>query len=1041
MTALDDALAQSSIVFGPHPVKATWREYSNGDYLTNTDSISDLALDSDGSMTISHSLDDGLPDPVTMSTKDSASGQFKLGLVGRQGLKLGQSGFRTFVNTNSLTGSWNSDPTTKNLVVPLPSTTVQGDSLIAAVLVDSASANIYQTVADPKDQWTLLGSQTDGIYQLFVYYKRRQNITNPLLVLASDVSVNFLAHVLSFWGLSPSNGLVDYKAVQPTFLPEAGTVAAHSITATQPVTGYTVTFWGQASASGNMTTTGVTKFAGPAANGVQITSGISAFREAGSYTSTGTNAGTDSSVPMASITLQAYERPKMDARKYFSPFNTDSPVYNFDQDTAGVVSSIRTLTATGPVDTQMFSGQMQGVGINGHAGELQAISKTRIRMNRSIELPVVSGYREGLTLDWLITWLASRGSQFVGPSPNRYTRYWAPLHGSIHPHLSGPYPYSTGVFMNASGGPFGYKNMVSVTGPFLTGMYAEQTATRIQRIRLQSVGNFTGEPTDAFPHITEAGGPFRFDAMSQTCSRGRISFWVRGDAIVTPPSFSTEDLIAKAYIISSDASGSTNGFIICGIDQTRTPYIQMTTTTGGSALVTYAASGLLPTDGLWHFFGFWWDLAAGQARVNHNNTISSSNFWLTSGFNSTVDLPVFDGEGNSIVKLDALFHLPVAEFMYDAGFPDPVTSITPWADQYPIPVTSPGQSMTMRSTGQSLRALAGSQTVNCWDTLAELAQSSLSARRVNELDNLEFLPLSYFGETAQMTPVVVQDTRTNAGDLDITVDKSMIRNGVTVQFQDTRIDTNPTPVLKYNTSVEILPGTSIITFPLDRPCVELHGGNDFDNTNYKFINLTSGQIATPTTIPVQRHFVTMNTSADGSGTVLVEASVIASFSSADGQSVDIKFSNKTGASVFMANNGDQVPFLQIWGYGVTLADGYSSVSDANSKAIRGDRGLDAELDWIQDRSTAQDIAGKILNITARARPQLKLTVMGDPRRTPGQMITVNDSEGTGAAGNWRVLGVDHNVSGAQYTQDLSVVQALPAAVWDGADGWDEGVWS
>jgi len=1040
MTALDDALNSSSIVFGPHPLKAYWRESDNLDIDTNTGAIGNLTDQSDGTMLVAHALDDALPDPVTMTTDGNASGSLTAGLKGSDGVKLWQSGFRSFVNANSLTGSWNSDPTTTNLVVPLPNNAVTADSLIAAVIVNSATANIYQTVQDPKDQWEILGSVVDGTYRLLIYFKRRQSLTNPLLVLSSDVAVNFLAHTLAFWGLSPASSPIDFKSLQATFATEPGTVAAHSITAVQPVTGYTVTFWGQASATGNMTTTGVTKFAGPAANGVQITSGISSFREAGSYTSTGTNAGTDSAVPMASITMQPYERPPMDARQYFSPFNKDSPVYGYDRDTSSVLAWIRTLTASGPVDTQIFSGQMQDIPIQGRQATVMAVSKTRIRLNRTVALPVVSGFREGLTLDWLITWLASRGGQYAGPAPNRYTRYWAPMHGSIHPHLCSQYAYSNAVYFDASRtptGPWGYKNPTSVPGPFVSGMYAQQSSTLTKRIRLYTVADFPGEPTDAFPNLDP---PFQFDVFSQANSKGRICFWVRGDALATPIAYSTEDYVMQTFLTVSQSDTSTIASVILGIDgPNRRPFLQMGSVTPGNALVTYGASGNLPTDDAWHFFGFWWDFAAGTARVNHNGTISSSDFWATNGFNVVADLPSIDGEGGTYTRLDSIIHLPISEFMYDAGWPDPGTDPANWNDQYPSP-TSPGQSMLMRPTNQPLQALAETTAVNPWDTLADVAKSSLSAYRVNEQDKLEFLPLSYFGETAQMTSSAVQDTKTNAQDLDVIVDPTKVRNSITVEFEDTRIDTNPQPVGQYNTSIDLPRGESFIVFPLDVPCVEIHGAIDLDSLQYTIANLTSSQITTPS-LPVARHFMTINTNADGTGTVLPESSVFAQIVATDALSITIRFVNLTTTTAYLANSGNQIPFLLILGYGVRISEGYSTITDSKSVAIRGERGLETQLPWVQDRSTAEKVAGIMSGILARPRPQVGMTVMGNPLRKPGQLVTIADSEGTAAAGFWRVLGVKHNVNGPEYTQDLSLVQVLPAAVWDGADGWDEGVWS
>ena len=175
--------------------------------------------------------------------------------------------------------------------------------------------------------------------------------------------------------------------------------------------------------------------------------------------------------------------------------------------------------------------------------------------------------------------------------------------------------------------------------------------------------------------------------------------------------------------------------------------------------------------------------------------------------------------------------------------------------------------------------------------------------------------------------------------------------------------------------------------------------------------------------------------------MLSEASVSATIVGVGALSIDLQFNNRTGETAYMANNGNQVSFMLILGYGVRISDGYSTVSDPYSIMVRGDRSLDAEMPLIQDRATAEEIASLLTSQLARPRPQLKMTTTGNPLRKPGQLVTVADSEGTGAAGNWRVMSVSHNTSGAQYTNALSLVQVLPAAVWDGPDGWDEGVWS
>ena len=111
---------------------------------------------------------------------------------------------------------------------------------------------------------------------------------------------------------------------------------------------------------------------------------------------------------MAAVTLEIYERPTMTAKQWWSQFNTDSPIAAYSRDVPDVTALLRTLTASGGVDTKIFKGQMQGTPISGDDVTLQAISKARIRMNRSIQLAIVSALREGLNLDWVVTYLMAR---------------------------------------------------------------------------------------------------------------------------------------------------------------------------------------------------------------------------------------------------------------------------------------------------------------------------------------------------------------------------------------------------------------------------------------------------------------------------------------------------------------------------------------------------------------------------------------------------------------------------------------------------------
>lgn len=1042
MTALDDALNASSVVLGPHQLTAQWREAYSAEATANPqDSVTNLSRQFAQEMTVNHSLDDGLPDSVTMTGQNDAAGVLAASLNGTDPLVLASSGLRTWVNTQG-TGNWNSASATTAITIPIANAAF-GDCIFVAVVVSDNTATLMQMDPDPKNQWQYLGSVEDAPIAMHVYFRRRWHPEIPALSLTADKAVSYMGQSVIFWATSPSGAVVDYRVGESVFLAAVSSTTTHTVATQLKARGYQLAFWGSQSSVGTVTLSApLTRISGPALNGLVVTSGYLGLRDSGKSSFTGTVSPATAIMCMAALSIEVYERPEMDARQYFSEFNADSPVYGFDRDTAVVVGKARVNTATGPVDTTIFAGQMQTIQINGKQAELQAVSRTRIRMNVSVTPPVVSSLREGLKTDWFATWLMSRGSQFIGPSPNRYTRYWAPLHGSTHGHYEGSDSYNAAFtqFPPLASAAVGRKYPVSVPGPFSLGMFAQQTATQTDFIQVNPGNNLWMQNSSPFPHVTEAGGPFNNDIFSLANSKGRICFWVRGDVVANFPSYLQEDYIARFQLAVTSITGEILGWISMKIDSTGLASIIQGSDRAGFGTVTYAASGNLPQDGQWHFYGIWWDFAAGTAKIVHNGTESSSSGWAPQDTTGLAATDAASAARKDTILLNFHFRIPCAEVMVDSGMP---YAAGIWNDQYPAStLTAPGGTATMRNMSQPLNAIALPTTINVWDTLSELSRSTLSAIRVNESDNVEFLPLQYFGENSNMTSSAVQDTRTNSQDMQPYTDASKTRNVVTVQFNDTRIDTMQRSVLDFNTLLTIPPGTTILTFTLDTPAVEIHGDSTIAamNANYLFINLTSSQVSTPTW-PGDRHFITVNTVNDGTGTYLTDTQVNATFVETGAQYVTIQFVNKTTSAAYLVNNGSEVPFMRVLGYGARVSDGYSTARDSVATRLRGERGLDTELTWVQDRDTAAGLAGLLLGLLSRPRPQMTFTVVGDPRRKPGQVVTVVDSEGTQVSGLWRILAVQHNISGAQYTQDLVAIQQLPFAVWDGPDGWDEGVWS
>lgn len=1043
MTDLDDGLDTSAPVWTPPTLDVDWQEqFPNLYFSGNPDRINDLSEQMTGEFNVEHSLDDGLPDAVTMTTSADASGKATIPLNGRQGVVANTMGLRTAITQ---TGSAVSGFTSFGY----PSGALYGDYLLVAVTINDSTANFinYADPTSPYEQWKLLSETTDGAaLKLGIFGKRYWDGEGGFDCDFSVAGLNYSAVMVAAYarGLNP-NIWVDLvpQTVQSIGEPSGVAVSAH----TAPVVplrrrGFALSVWASATGVGPFT------YTGSGAEMVEVTTPLdlmvaaTALQTPGDFTLTATTTTTTTTVAMASIALEVADRPTMDARAFFSPFNQFSPVYGWARDTADAQLTFNVITPVGPVGTTLHKGQMASISVKGRQAEGTFISKTRLDLDKSLTLPVVFGNRENCSVDWLATWAMARGGQWVGPGPGPMCRFWAPLYGSTHAHYESRYAYSGATYYDSTGGPFGLKPPSVIEGPFLTAMYAQQTATRTEEIFLNPLRLDLTNPSEMPATNSSYDPPFlMYDQFSKASSQGNITFWMRGDPVASAPAYlsSGDDMIFRYNLYCQNAAGTFLGWVIVTIrssDRLINVYLGGDLTPGWQ--VTYASMGAMPTDGSWNFIGVAWDFAAGAVRVRKNGLETTNTTYASSGGTNVItQLPNTDaanitagGKFTNVVRS----HLPISDLQIEAGSPSYGNG---WGRFYPSPE---GMNATMRPTYQPILAVAESTPVKGWDLLSDLAKATMSAFRCNEVDNFEFLPLGYFGESEQMTPTVVADTEVNAGELDVVTDPSKVRNSVTIKFDETRVATQFSPILTLSSAIELVRGYTTITFALDEIAVEIHKQNFPFSADWILTNLTAAQITTPTTIPTDKHYFSVNTSQDGSGSVLAAGSITGQILSANASSITILFTNRTSKSGWIANNGDQVPFLRILGYPVTVVDGYTTQRDEGSITARRERSLDVEIPWVQDRGSATELAQLMVTQLARPRPEVSVTVMGDPRRAPGQLVTLNDAQGTQAEGNWRILKVVHNGNGPEYTQDLQLTYVPPTAVWDGLDGWDNAGW-
>ncbi|MET0418705.1 MAG: hypothetical protein ABW022_22040 [Actinoplanes sp.] len=1028
MSALDDAINSGAPTYLPPELRAFWTGLvvnSNENFVDH--GIGDLSEQLGQTFTVEHSLDDGLPDPVTFTSQNNASGAMTAELVGKPGQIATTMGLRTPMVF--------SGAGTDLFLENIPSDWEWGDRILIFVSVPAGGTMSF-TPDYPEDPQSIIRvSDTILSEPTLEVAAGMYNEAAAQVRIEFSGFTNYVVIATAIWARDVFGNPVPTRVADAQSVIQTGT----STTLTTPNVilnrrGYILSAFTQRDAAVGWTAQGGDTEIGEDTSFTNTMVAVSPLSDPGVYTRTGTLAGAFSKGVGVAIAIEIVDRVDMDAMRYFSPFNSDSPVAELDRDTASVFLSFPILTVDGPVSTDLFAGQMADIQLKGRRAELQAVSETRLKLARTVTPPVIRGPLSGANASWLYTWLMAQGGQFVGPAPDVLTRFWASGYGSLKGGLDGQNSYYIGFIYDQFG--FRGKTPTPVIGPDgnRLAIYAETTNER--QLRME----YNIRPSLVVPYHTEEQyevHDFVCDMLSYQNNMGSIEFYIRGDAVVTSSTnyvSSLTDLFRYDLNWKRNSDAYVYGQVRVGIRASdRALYVDMGDS-GGVGLVRLTTSLTLPQDDDWHFVAFSWSYFTGEARAK----VDGSNYsYAGAGFTTTdTNLPGRDSEydnGLNTLTNQILAHVPHCDIIIRCG---PPAHLSPFSIDNPNP-------FSFNATGRPLNIKMEAVTAvpeEAWDAIAGVARSGLASIRTNEEDAMEFLTLGYFGEAAQMTPTEIVDTQLNASELDVKRDPSKTRNVVTVQFNETRVDDKFSPVMESTTSIEIPRGTSFVTLALDIPAAEIHGAHPAHMASvWRLTNLTGAEV-TAGTKPAGVHFMTVNSVADGTGTYFTNTQVRATIQYADSHTVTIKFENFTTGPKFLTNNGDSVPFISIKGYAIRSAPGYVTARDTASVLRRRERSLDVEVPWLQVRAEAQQYASLLVAMLCRPRTEVSLTVMGDPRRKPGQLVTIADSQGTGAAGTWRILSVEHNRNDAQFTQDITIVQVLPPGLWDGPDGWDNSVW-
>jgi hypothetical protein len=1034
--SIEDAITSPTPVWVPPRVHTAWQPLwaYQGD-----GSRDDLTEQAGPTATVKQSFDDGLPDTVTLTSTNDAVASLNMDLLGRGPVIANEIGWRTAVSGSQFGAN-------DEVYAQWPADLEPGDLVITTFAVVPSVTTPIKTVDDmnaiPNDQrvsWLLSDfvdpSGAAGGVRIITY----ASIAPPgeagffFGLNIQDVPTNYRwAWVANAVYARRGAFNVGVRPGTPVTVDggNAGTISGLSVPLVAP-RGYIVTAFAtrDTTLTGTDTSMGNVISADPGSTDVRLLVQRSGIVGQGSYARNATKGATNDYSAGVGIPLIIADTPQMDARQYFSVYNDASPVAAFERDIAPVTYDFGVLTSTGPDYQRLFTGQMSDVPVKSRTAELLAMSATRIKMMKAVRPPVIWGAREGANLSWVLSYIWAQCGLFVSPRPSTWTRYWNPLHGSLREFI-GSGSNRTEQY-DATG-----TTTISPSwteGPYVLGMYGERTTVRTIRNIHEWQPSFMSVPPFTRDDIDPAAPR---DILSLNGGVGRWSMWVRGDAaeVALPYVDGAAELVNHNFVLFDSGITADRAAIVWGIRKSnRRLFVRLYDIAGNDT--TWESTLTLPSDGAWHFVSWSWDWAAGLVKARLDGTEQARVGAITT---STAILP--DSEWGYLTDTDPTgragtlrttfnYSIPAADAYLDSG-------IGVYTDPY-IPDLAFTPDVVTRTLDVAVEALIEPVAREAWAIMVDIAQASLSSYRTDELDRVCLLPLKYFGEDALMDPEdVVIDTRTNAEDPDVIRDPTRIRNNVTVEFNETRVDDTLSVLLEWSTSMIIQPGTTDVTFALDTTTVSI-------TANQQFRNLTAAEIAAgepfPTSFGNIIPLLTVNDNDAGTGNYMEAYQVSAIVVSFDSDSVTVRFKNNTGGRRYMVNNGSEVPFMRVVGYAVRSATGYATTSDPASIAKRGERALSVQVPYLQRRQDATMISGLLTAMLCGPTGSTKMTVFGDPTREPGQLITVADAQGTNISGTWRVTAIDHTRDGAEYTQDMSMVQQAPVAVWD-VSNWDEDVW-
>lgn len=1007
--AFQDAMDRGEVVWVRPTLLVDWLNDGYG----GDGSVDDMSPQVGTQFDVTHEFDDGLPSQITSSAGGSPVPVLTVGLVPAS--LVGAASIDTRTPTTAVNGAF----TDNEFDIVVPAAAVAGDYVVFPISIINTDATVVSVINAAGDlvALSLLSPPVVdvGVVSTTIYGKllSEDDLGDTWTVTLTNAT-QYAAALVPLFARTPAGGLATLRVAPAgiSLTPELSSSTSHTagpVTVAMPKA-VLIGIWSRNIASGTTWTppTGDTELAeAVGTHGVaNIAMAISASPTVtveGSYSKTATTSTATGSATMGLIAVEALQFDEVDAARYFSPFNVDSPVYGMERDVARIELEHGAITDDGTERIRLFTGQMADIPVRRGAAALLATSATRMALSRNIQPPAVAGYLRGANASWLVSWSLYECGIYVAPPPRDGCRWYAPMHGSLQPFLPNTSALVTSTNTETARCVRNYLRDVVLTETVRPEWVESEYLLGVDAY-LRFGDNLKAEVTS----IRLGDG---VDLFTQTASAGRVEMWVRGDPreVIQTPSPPT-----NMVEVSFQSTGSTH--VTCRI-VSLSSNIEISVNDGfGTFTLTHGST--FPADDEWHFVGFGW-------------SISGDKLWVRLDADTDTSTPAFNTANlGALEEWDADYprlvtYMPTSEVQITSGS-DANPDTVPWLNEGVFEPTA-----IVRRSWLELAAIAETTPREAWQILTDLAQSDLAAYRVDEHDRYQYLPRSYFAEDDQQVVGEAVTTQTKAAELEILADPTKVRNAITIRFDEVTVDDFDTPVLSLTSSVSLPPGITIRTFPLNNPVVGIALGQ---TANLDQTQVDAGNPSTLTS------FITANTQADGSGTYANNTQVQAFIIAWDPGSVTIEFRNYFRINYYLANDGSGVPFIQVVGRAVRRDAAAVTLSDDPSIVRRGQRTLELALPAIQRRTDASRVAAQILGLSARPQPEITVEVFGDPQRHPGDLISLSDTGQTRVSGNWRIRKVRHGWNGAEFVQTLDLRLEPTLGVWDESN-WDDGdVW-